>query len=285
VNSDINYYWHRIPPMAGMNPYECSIRWTGRLMSPKTANISFFATVDDGVRVWIDDVLIIDNWQLNDRGYSKGMLSMKAGEYYDIKVEYFNALIEGEIKLYWMFPRPENLSWYENFWYEDKAEIVPAKYFFLPKIEKVVELKEEEETIPTRPKKIIPKKKTTISAQPKVVKEIAIKSYIPKNVQFERAKSEILPESFAELDSLADFLIKNTHHKISIEGHTDNVGDARKNIELSQSRARAVAAYLIKKGVHHERLSAKGFGGSRPLFRSMEGKYNPENRRVEFIVE
>ncbi|MEL6945987.1 MAG: OmpA family protein, partial [Bacteroidota bacterium] len=118
-----------------------------------------------------------------------------------------------------------------------------------------------------------------------VVKEITIEEYIPQNVQFEQAKSEILPESFAELDKLAKYLVENPRHKIKIEGHTDNVGDAQKNFTLSQSRARAVAAYLIKKGVDHERLSAEGFGGSKPLAKSDGRKYHPENRRVEFIVE
>ncbi|MGK0363408.1 MAG: outer membrane protein OmpA-like peptidoglycan-associated protein [Saprospiraceae bacterium] len=285
IETDINYYWSNDPPFKGINPNECSIRWTGRLMSPKTGDITFLARVDDGIRVWVGGVQIIDNWQLNDVGYSKGTIKMKEGEYYDIKIEYFNALFEGEIKLFWIFPRAENLSWYENLWYEDKEEIVPGKYFLQPQEEeKVVEL-EEEEITPSKPEKITPKKKRTIPVKPKVTKEIAIENYIPKNVQFERAKTEILPESFTELDRLADFLIKNPHHKIKIEGHTDNVGDAEKNVQLSHSRARAVAVYLIKKGVHHERLAAEGFGGSRPLVKSDGRKYHPENRRVEFIVE
>jgi len=112
-----------------------------------------------------------------------------------------------------------------------------------------------------------------------------IQEYIPKNVQFDQAKTEILSESFAELDKLADFLVKNPQHKIKIEGHTDNVGDAEKNFQLSHRRANAVAAYLIKKGVSHERLSAEGFGGSKPLVSSDGRKYHPEYRRVEFIVE
>ena len=114
---------------------------------------------------------------------------------------------------------------------------------------------------------------------------MTIEQYIPKNVQFEQAKTEILPASFTELDKLAEFLNKNQQHKIKIEGHTDNVGNAEKNPQPSHSRARAVAAYLIKKGVHYERLSAEGFGGTRPLIKSEGKTYSPENRRVEFIVE
>ena len=284
VETNIDHYWGNYSPFKDMDPHECSIRWTGRLMSPKTGEITFVAMFDDGIRVWVGDVLVIDNWQLNDTGYSKGKINMKAGEYYDIKVEYFNALHEGEIKLSWIFSRPDDLSWYERFWYEDEVEIVPAKYFFQPIEETVVELEEEEITL-EKPKAITPKRKPAIPVKPTATKEVTIENYIPKNVQFERAKTEILPESFPELDKLADYLIANPHHKIKIEGHTDNVGDAEKNIQLSHSRARAVAAYLIKKGVQHERLSAEGLGGLRPLVKSEGGQYHPENRRVEFIVE
>lgn len=299
IETRIDYYWLEIPPFEDMNPSECSVRWTGRLMSPKTGTFKFSARVDDGIRVWVGGVQVIDNWQLNDVGYSSGELSMKAGEYYDIKIEYFNAMLEAELTLLWTLPKPENLSWYEQFWYKEKEEIVPSQYFFQP-IKQVEEIEQIEEVVveikqeiiaptptpkETIPPKTIPPKETVIEPTPKVIEEISIKEYIPQNIQFEQAKSEILPVSFGELDKLANFLVEHPSHKLKIEGHTDNVGDAQKNFALSQSRARAVAAYLIKKGVHHERLSAEGFGGSRPLAHSDGRKYHPENRRVEFILE
>jgi len=289
IESDVNYYWDKIPPFPDMNPNECSVRLTGRLSSPKTGEIKLLARVDDGVRIWIGNKLIINNWQLNDNGYSKGVFTMKAGEIYDIKIEYFNALYEAELRLFWIFPRPDNLSWYESFWYEDKQEIIPAEYFFLP-IENEPEIVEEEVQIeavkkPVKKKTIVKPKKKSIASKAEVLRKMVIEDYIPKNVQFDRAKTEILPASFAELDKLSAYLIKNSDYKIKIEGHTDNVGDAAKNLKLSHSRARAVAAYLINKGVSPERLSAEGFGGSRPLMKSDGRKYHPENRRVEFIVE
>lgn len=287
VETNIDYYWMEVAPFEDMNPSECSVRWTGRLKSPKTGVFTFSARVDDGIRVWVGGVQVIDNWQLNDVGYSTGKVKMKAGAYYDIKIEYFNALLEAEITLLWTLPKPEDLSWYDNLWYRAKEEVVPSQYFFQPIERKVVEVKTETVAIVPAPPKEIPKRKVSIPVQTKVsnVKKVTIEKYIPQNVQFERAKSEILPESFAALDRLAKFLVENPKHKIKIEGHTDNVGDAQKNFTLSQSRARAVAAYLIKKGVAHERLSAEGFGGSRPLVKSDGEKYHPENRRVEFIVE
>lgn len=284
IESNIDYYWSEVAPFPDMNPNECSVRWTGQLLSPATGEFTFSARVDDGIRVWVGGVLIIDNWQLNDVGYSTGNVKLQKGERYNITVEYFNALNEAEIKFLWTLPEPEDLGWFDSFWYDNEEEIVPAEYFFQPPTPKIAAI-EKEEIIAPKPKKKTQKKKPTAPAKPKIVEEITIENYIPKNVQFDRAKTEILPESFPELDRLAEYLVDNPQYKIKIEGHTDNVGDAKKNLDLSNSRARAVAAYLIKKGVSHERLSAEGFGGSRPLVKSNGRKYHPENRRVEFIVE
>jgi len=299
IETKIDYYWLWNAPFKDMNPSKCSVRWTGRLKAPETGEFKFSARVDDGLRVWVDDVQIIDNWKLNDVGYSNGSFQMEAGEYYDLKIEYFNAMAEAEITLFWELPnqqkKEKKKNWYDIFWLEEKEkkETIPSDYFFQPVAEKITELKEEKiepekpKKQPTiaKPKKRLPKKKIIIPKESKTTAEITIEKYIPKNVQFERTKTEILPASFPELDRLAEFLTKNRHHKIKIEGHTDNVGNEEKNVQLSHSRARAVAAYLIKKGVHFERLSAEGFGGSRPLVKSEGGKYHPENRRVEFIVE
>ena len=295
IETNIDYYWLWNAPFEGMNPSKCSVRWTGRLMAPETGEFTFSARVDDGLRVWVGGVQIIDNWQLNDVGYSNGSFKMKKGEYYDLKIEYFNALAEAEITLYWELPKEKKKeNWYNIFWSDDKKEKISSDYFFQPIKEEIAELKEVEKENPPKPKKkpVLSKSKKNTSTQQLIIPkesemaaEKIIENYIPKNVQFERTKTEILPESFPELDKLAAFLTKNPTHKIKIEGHTDNVGNPEKNLQLSHSRARAVAAYLIKKGVHYERLSAEGFGGSRPLFKSEGGKYHPENRRVEFIVE
>lgn len=288
IESNVDYYWDKVSPFPDMNPNECSVRLTGRVSSPETGEFKFRALVDDGIRVWIDNKLIINNWQLNDNVVSEGSFNMNVGQYYDIKIEYFNALYEAELKLFWVFPRPDDLSWYESFWYEDKQEIIPAQFFLQPEQEKPEpEIVEVAPPKPVKQKPAVKPKKKPVTPRPKPapVRKMVIEDYIPKNVQFDRAKTEILPQSFSELDKFAAYLVKNPQYKIKVEGHTDNVGDAAKNLQLSHSRARAVAAYLIKKGVSHERLSAEGFGGERPLVKSDGRKYHPENRRVEFVVK
>ncbi len=104
------------------------------------------------------------------------------------------------------------------------------------------------------------------------------------NIFFESGKYDLLAESMAELDRLVDLLIKNKKLEIVINGHTDNVGNDDYNLKLSQNRVESVMNYLILKGIDKTRLSAKGFGESKPIStnETEEGKAN--NRRVEFTI-
>ena len=304
----IDFYWNWQAPVEGINPHVCSVRYTGRLKSPRTGWYTFSARVDDGIRVWIGEELIINNWQLNDVGYSDGKVKMKADQFYDIKIEYFNALNEAELRLLWKLPQDEDSNWLENWWYGDDPTIVPAQYFAPPN-EKVVETIREPEKEPLAQAKPAPqskpkpkpkpqsKPKSKPKPQPSTIKPAplavpkkkkmvdTLQQYIPNSVEFDRTKSEILSISYPELDKLAKFLVKHPTRTVRIEGHTDSVGDMTKNFRLSEKRAYAVAAYLVKKGVRPNQLSAKGFGGTKPLVKSKTKKYNPENRRVAFIIE
>ncbi len=301
----IDFYWNQTPPVKGINPHKCSIRYTGRLKSTQTGTYSFSARVDDGIRVWVGEELIINNWQLNDVGYSEGKVDMKADQYYNIKIEYFNALNEAELRLLWKIPNDEERSWFDQWFYGDEPVVIPPQNFSLPLEKEIEEIPaaQPEPIAEAKPKpkpkpKVKPAPKAKAIPKPKVVQQKpvvvpvkrkividTIQQYIPKNVAFNRAESEILPISFPELDKLADFLVKNPTRKIRIEGHTDNIGDMEKNFRLSERRAYAVAAYLVKKGGSPDQLSAQGFGGTKPLVYSNGEKYHPENRRVEFIIE
>jgi len=121
---NIDDSWDNTPPIAGLNPHECSIRWTGKLIPGKSGNYLFSARVDDGIRVWLDDKLIINQWELNDVGIFENSTQLIAGETYTLKVEYFNALLEGEVRLLWQIPGVEKEeSWFEYFFGDAKSAL------------------------------------------------------------------------------------------------------------------------------------------------------------------
>src|SRR3989339_330711 len=109
-------------------------------------------------------------------------------------------------------------------------------------------------------------------------------SLILNNIFFETGKSMLLPQSFVELDKIAQFLAEGTVGLIEIGGFTDNEGSDETNEKLSQSRAQAVVNYLISKGIVPEMLKAVGYGEKRPLDTNQTPEGRAKNRRVEFMV-
>ena len=105
--------------------------------------------------------------------------------------------------------------------------------------------------------------------------------WVLERVQFDTGKSTIKEETFPALDEVVAVLKNNPSLKVEIEGHTDNVGSKSFNQKLSESRARAVMAYLTKKGIETERLSSAGYGLSRPIAPNNTHEGRSRNRRVE----
>jgi outer membrane protein OmpA-like peptidoglycan-associated protein len=87
------------------------------------------------------------------------------------------------------------------------------------------------------------------------------------------------------LDRLVTFLNQYPERRVAIEGHTDNVGSAEYNRELSQRRADSVSRYLQSKGISGDRLAAKGLGKEAPLVSNDSDSGRQQNRRVELIID
>jgi len=103
-------------------------------------------------------------------------------------------------------------------------------------------------------------------------------------IQFETGKSTIKKTSNPVLDEVAKVLKENPDYNIDIKGHTDNVGDAQKNLTLSIDRAEAVKNYLVKKGIAESRMKIEGFGDTKPVADNNTAAGRTQNRRVEFVV-
>jgi len=110
------------------------------------------------------------------------------------------------------------------------------------------------------------------------------KTYLFKNVLFEFNKSQLLTAAKIEMQRMYGYLNSNMSLKIAINGHTDTIGNDTYNQDLSQKRAKAVADYLLKLGLHKSRISWQGYGGKTPVAPNTTKKGRQENRRVEFVV-
>lgn len=105
-----------------------------------------------------------------------------------------------------------------------------------------------------------------------------------KNVFFDVNNAQLNAASFVELDALVNYLENTNNATIFIEGHTDNTGSEIANINLSEKRAFAIAQYLIKKGIATQRISAKGFGASKPIADNGTAAGRAQNRRTSFTI-
>jgi outer membrane protein OmpA-like peptidoglycan-associated protein len=107
---------------------------------------------------------------------------------------------------------------------------------------------------------------------------------ITQQIQFEFNRAAIRPGiSYKILDELTAVLTENRKISLEVQGHTDNVGSDGYNLKLSQTRADAVRAYLLTRGISSSRLVARGYGMRQPLVPNNSPSNRELNRRVQFI--
>ena len=117
---------------------------------------------------------------------------------------------------------------------------------------------------------------------PEVKKDYTEKvNFAARNIFYDLNSDKILAKSFDALKEVAIILKENPTLKLSIEGHTDNVGKAAQNLSLSQKRANAVKKYLVSQGIDNDRLTAVGYGQEKPIADNKTAEGQSKNRRVE----
>lgn len=128
------------------------------------------------------------------------------------------------------------------------------------------------------------------AAYSEVVKDIALKKLdvgvkvVLNNIFFDFDKATLRKESTGELERLQKLLTETPALRLEISGHTDNVGKAEYNKDLSQRRAKTVVDYLVGKGVDKGRLTFAGYGDSQPVSTNLTKAGRQLNRRTEFKV-
>jgi outer membrane protein OmpA-like peptidoglycan-associated protein len=127
--------------------------------------------------------------------------------------------------------------------------------------------------------------KPEIKKEPKITfneEEIVIGKPIPlKAIEFQQSSYVLVQGAYLELDKLVKFLKDNPKIDIEISGHTDNVGNANKNLTLSERRVSTVKFYILGKGIESKRLQTKAYGGTVPIADNSTEAGRKLNRRVE----
>jgi OmpA-OmpF porin, OOP family len=114
-------------------------------------------------------------------------------------------------------------------------------------------------------------------------KQLETQGYVTLNVNFDNNKSAIRTEDKPTLNQVVQLLKASPKLRLSVDGHTDNVGNAAANKTLSQQRSEAIVAYLVGEGIEKSRLVAKGFGSENPIADNRSEDGRAKNRRVELV--
>ena len=119
TDSNINFNWHNLAPVSSVQPDTFSVRWTGKLKPKYSETYTISSVSDDGIRVWVNGVLVIDSWFNQSWMERKGTISLTAGVPVDFKVEFYDDLNGAAAQVSWA-----SLS--------QAKEVIPASALFLP---------------------------------------------------------------------------------------------------------------------------------------------------------
>ena len=107
--------------------------------------------------------------------------------------------------------------------------------------------------------------------------------FVLEGLQFESGLATLRPDSFPRLDRVVEYMTHRPSSRIRVAGHTDNVGNPRRNQALSEQRAQAVRAYLVQHGIDGARIEAVGLGDQQPVAPNDTEEGRAQNRRIEAI--
>ncbi|MBN2530298.1 MAG: OmpA family protein [Deltaproteobacteria bacterium] len=112
------------------------------------------------------------------------------------------------------------------------------------------------------------------------------KTFVLKGVNFDMGTANMTKSSTQKLQPLVDYMSIKPEIYVELSGHTDNLGDAEKNLNLSLARAQAVKNYLVSKGIDAGRIAVTGYGDQKPIASNKTPEGRQKNRRTEVrIVE
>jgi alpha-D-xyloside xylohydrolase len=110
TDQNIDFNWGEDIPLKGMTPDTFSVRWKGQVIAPESGEYTFNTITDDGVRLSIDNHLIIDCWQDQAPLIQSGKIILEAGKKYDVKFEYYENLVGAVAQLRWILPSEQKVN-------------------------------------------------------------------------------------------------------------------------------------------------------------------------------
>jgi outer membrane protein OmpA-like peptidoglycan-associated protein len=242
----------------------------------------------------------MEEWREKGRKLFSRRVYLQAGQFYAIRLDYANYRDGGYVDLDWEMPQKVDFATYG---FIPERTVIPTAYLFsdsaaTPKILSPSPTGKPALTATrTHPKKTVLRSAVATPLRTKPVPAPATPLPVNRfdgleatpnqtldNVIFEQSSYLLLPQSYPELNQLANALKRSPALRIEVSGHTDDVGDPRLNQILSEYRAKVVATYLIRHGVAENRINAQGHGGSRPLVPNTSNVNRARNRRVEIEV-
>jgi outer membrane protein OmpA-like peptidoglycan-associated protein len=265
IDAKIDFSWDTLTSQyaaPNIDVLDFTAKWLGGLYAPKAGKYTFVVEADDGIRLFLNDYPVIDEWHEHGKKSFEKEVHLKAEQLYDLRLEYIQ-LSGGQatIRLKWRFEK-------------DTLSIIEQKYLF-----------SDYNRRPLQPMVTIEKDETPIAIEDEFVNLLQKKRITLQHISFERGSAKLQPSSFEELDKLAQTLRANEKINIELAGHTDNVGNESANQRLSKLRAVAVGNYLITKGgIAEKRIVANGYGSKEPIADNFTEEGRIKNRRVELRV-
>jgi outer membrane protein OmpA-like peptidoglycan-associated protein len=263
-DATIDFDWNFRPPGPGLPAQYFSVRWTGWLLAPSTGRFLLHAQVDDGLRVWVDEELVLDEWRPQVVHDFTATVTLTQGRAYRLRVEYFQDILHTRAFLNWSPPEESNADRRLH-----ANQPIPTRYLFSTDLALGLAA-----TISP------PAARADTSRNARVARLEKGEDLVLPDVYFLRGQATLLPVAQAALDRLAPALQASPERRFEVQGHTDNVGEPALNRQLSQRRAEAVCRYLVVRGVAPGQLTPKGYGSTQPVADNADPAQRPRNRRV-----
>ena len=206
TDPQVNFNWNWESPGPGVPREYFSVRWTGKLYAPTSGKYRFSATVDDGVRVWVNGKKLIDEWRKQDDSNFVGEIVLNGRQLYDLRIEYYNDWKGSVISVFWESPDDRRLFSFTT----TPRMPLPAKYLFSKPIRPPVVAKpvlkpapavvSRATTAPIKPKplKLASKPTQRSVTPPSTVSVILAQQPIPPPVSATPSSASSIPTAVAD---------------------------------------------------------------------------------------